>query len=64
MTVVKHDEKKEIKKQKKKDDSDVATGMAYGVASLLSWSKSIYYPKTGKIRGLPKTIASFRSCAL
>ena len=32
---------------RKKDDSDVATGMNYGVASSSSWSQSIGNPKTG-----------------
>jgi hypothetical protein len=47
-------------KQWKIDDSDVATGMNYGVASFSSWSKSTCNPKTGlvRIRGSPKTTAS------
>jgi hypothetical protein len=40
--------------ERKKDDSDVATGVNYGVTSFLSWAKSIYNPKMGitRIRGL------------
>ena len=34
----------------KKADSDHATSMNYGVASSLSWSKSICNPKTGMVR--------------
>ena len=30
-----------MKERKKKDDSNVVTGMNYGVASFLSWSTSI-----------------------
>ena len=45
----------------KEDDSDVATGVNYGVASCLRWSKSIYYPELGimRIRGPSKTTESF-----
>ena len=40
--------------ERKKDDSDVATGVNYGVTSFSSWAKSIYNPKMGitRIRGL------------
>jgi hypothetical protein len=49
-------------RKEKKDNSDVLTGVNYGVASFSSWSKSICNPKIGgtRIRGSPKTIASFR----
>lgn len=47
------------RRKKKKDDSDVATGVKYGVASFSSWSKSICNLEIdfSRIRGLPKTIA-------
>ena len=50
------------KREGKKDNSDVATGVNYGVASSSSSSKSIYNPKQGimRIRGPPKTSASFQ----
>ena len=34
------------KKERKKDDSDVATDVDYGVALFSSWSKSISNPET------------------
>lgn len=48
------------RRKKKKDDSDVATGVKYGVASFSSWSKSICNLEIdfSRIRGLPKTTAS------
>jgi len=51
----------ERKKERKKDDFDVATGVNYGVASFSGWSKSIWDPVMGitRIRGPPTTIASF-----
>jgi hypothetical protein len=45
----------------KKDDSDVATGVDYGVSSFLSWSTSICNPKMDvtRITGLSKFVAPF-----
>ena len=47
---------------RKKDGSDVATGMKFGVVSFSSWSKSICNLETGimRIRGTSMTTASFR----
>jgi hypothetical protein len=47
---------------RKKDDSDDATGMKYGVASSSSCSKSICNPEMGitRIKGRPKITASFQ----
>ena len=44
--------------KRKKDDSDVATGVNRGVTSFSSWSKSIYNPKMGitRIRGLRRPL--------
>ena len=44
-----------------KDDSNVATGMKYDVASFLSCFESICSPETSitRNRGAPKSIASF-----
>lgn len=46
-----------------RDDSDVATGMNFGVTSSSSWSNSVCNPKLGitRIRGLSKTTTSFQS---
>jgi hypothetical protein len=46
----------------KKNDSDVATGMNYCVASISRWSKCTCYlnMRSVKIRRLLKTVASFR----
>ena len=40
-------------RERKKDNTDVATGMNYGVASFFSWSKATCNPKWGitRIRG-------------
>lgn len=38
------------KKRKEKNNSDVATGVKYAVASLLGWSKSTCHLKTGIMR--------------
>jgi hypothetical protein len=48
--------------KERRDDFDVAIGVIYGVASSLSWSKSMCNPDTGiaRIRGPLKTIASFQ----
>ena len=50
----------ELRQLDKKDESDVATGENYGVASSLSWSKSKWNLKTcsRRIRGPLKTTAS------
>jgi hypothetical protein len=47
--------------RRKKDNSDVSTSISYGVASFLSWSKSICNPETGimKVKGALTTIAYF-----
>ena len=45
-----------------RDDSDVATGVNYGVASSSSWCKSVCHPETGmmRTRGPLKITASFQ----
>ena len=50
------------KKERKKDDSAVATGMQYGVASFSSWSRSVCNLETGimRIRETLMTTAFFR----
>ena len=49
------------RKERKKDDSYVVTGMNYGISSFLSWSKSVCNLKIGmmRIKRARKTIASF-----
>jgi hypothetical protein len=51
------------KKEIRKDKFNVTTGMNYGVASFLSWSKSICNPEIGiiEIRGPLRSNASFLS---
>jgi hypothetical protein len=41
-----HVKRKKKSKKRKKYDLNVATNVNYGFASFLSWSKSIYNPKT------------------
>ena len=52
----------EVGLERKKDDSNVATGVIQDVASSSSWSKSICNPKTKimRNRGPPKIIASLQ----
>ena len=46
--------------EKRGDDSGVATGVNYGIASFLSLSKSICNPETGVIRGSRRILPPFK----
>jgi hypothetical protein len=49
-------------KKKRRVDFDIATGMNYGVASYLSWSRFLYNSETDitRIEGPPKITAPFK----
>jgi hypothetical protein len=49
-------------REKRRDDSDVATDDYYGVASSSSWSNSIFYPENGnhENKRVLKITASFQ----
>ena len=50
------------KKERTKDDSDVATSVKYRVALFSSWSKSVCNPETSvtRIRGPPRLLPPFK----